>query len=789
MKGNGTAPGAPGLPALWTTSSKMAVGTAIDSRSHVWFTISQGILNEIYYPLVQTPSTRDLELLVTDGERFFSEEKRDTDHQIDWLSQGTPAFRVTNTCRHGRYRLEKTIITDPARDVVLQRVTFSALRGRLGQYHVFVLFAPHLLNQGKGNSACVRNGQHPPVLLAQRDGAAVALGCSVPFRAMSCGYVGISDPWRDIREHKRLTQLYEEAPDGNVAMAAELDLSDGDGRFVMAVAFHKNAEEAARQASAAIEAGFDKCCESYQHQWAKFQSQTKRPQRSSAKLFETSVAVLKTHQSKVFPGGAIASLTIPWGSIQGDDQVRGYHLVWTRDLVECAGGLLAAGHLDAVQPVIEFLGKTQMPDGHWPQNMWLNGEPYETEIQMDETAFPILIANMLHRFGAARIDEVWPVIRKAAGFIVRKGPQTTEERWELKSGYSPSTLAVEISALLAAADFADQVGESSISKYLRQTADIWNQSIERWTYVVDTHLSRRFGIEGYYVQITPPHIACATSIDQGGLPHNNARFVEVVSPDALALVRFGLRAADDSRIRNTIRVIDATLRTETSTGPVWHRFTDDRYGEHDDGSPYDGNGKGRGWPLLTGERAHYELAAGNHAEARRLQRVLEAQSGPAGMIPEQVWDAPDIPSRELYNGHPSLSACPLAWAHAEYVKLVRSLADDKIFDCPPQTVHRYRQENIQTPLALWRFDHQAKTMTAGENLRLELLAPGTVHWTADNWHTAHDTTSRDSKLGVHYADLPTEKLKAGATVRFTFHWENGRWEGTDFEINIEPQNK
>ena len=104
----------------------------------------------------------------------------------------------------------------------------------------------------------------------------------------------------------------------------------------------------------------------------------------------------------------------------------------------------------------------------------------------------------------------------------------------------------------------------------------------------------------------------------------------IVSPDALALVRFGLRSADDPRILDTVEVIDALLKTETATGPVWHRYNDDGYGEHEDGAPFDGTGIGRGWPLLTGERAHYELAAGRTAQARRLLGVMEARRAREG---------------------------------------------------------------------------------------------------------------------------------------------------------------
>ena len=140
------------------------------------------------------------------------------------------------------------------------------------------------------------------------------------------------------------------------------------------------------------------------------------------------------------------------------------------------------------------------------------------------------------------------------------------------------------------------------------------------------------------------------------------RASHLISPDALALVRFGLRAADDPRIRDTAKVIDALLKVETPSGPAWHRYNDDGYGEHEDGSPFDGTGIGRGWPLLTGERAHYELAAGRVENAKRLLTALESFANESGLIPEQVWDAPDIPERELHFGRtPVIGKVRTSW--------------------------------------------------------------------------------------------------------------------------------
>ncbi|MDZ7343932.1 MAG: glucan 1,4-alpha-glucosidase, partial [candidate division KSB1 bacterium] len=266
--------------------------------------------------------------------------------------------------------------------------------------------------------------------------------------------------------------------------------------------------------------------------------------------------------------------------------------------------------------------------------------------------------------------------------------------------------------------------------------------------------------------------------------------VHLVSPDALALVRFGLRAPDDPRIVNTVKVIDALLKVETPSGPAWRRYNGDGYGEHEDGAPFDGEGVGRAWPLLTGERAHYELAAGRLDEAQRLLLALEAFANEGKLIPEQIWDAPDIPARELFCGRPSGSAMPLVWAHAEYIKLCRSLRDNRVFDTPPQPVARYIMNRQDTPFAIWRFNHKTRIIPTGKTLRLEVLAPANVHWSTDNWRTVHDTETRDTGLGVHVADLPTGALPAGSTILFTFYWLNAnRWEGVNFAVRIDSSSE
>ena len=387
------------------------------------------------------------------------------------------------------------------------------------------------------------------------------------------------------------------------------------------------------------------------------------------------------------------------------------------------------------------------------------------------------------------------MIRRAAGFIVRQGPVSPQDRWEEDPGYSPFTLAAEIAALLVAAADADANGEPSVGRYLRETADTWYASLDGWLYVTGTTLARECGVDGYYVRVAEPPDADVGSPLDGFVALKNRPVSEsavpaalTVSPDALALVRFGLRAADDPRITNTVTVIDALLKVDTPRGSAWRRYNGDGYGEHEDGSPFDGTGIGRAWPLLTGERAHYELAAGHVDRAKALARTMRAFAGESLLLPEQVWDAPDVPARELVMGGATGSARPLVWAHAEYLKLCRSIAEGRVFDQPPQTVERYLTANAPAArFAVWRFNNKIRIMSAGSILRIETLARTVVRIGVDGWSRLSDVEAVDTGLGVWVADLDTRALGVLTGVDFTFYWpEAAQWEGVDFRIGITP---
>ena len=785
------APGHPGIPGRWTSSAKSGVGTSLSATSRVWFTLSHGILNEIYYPRVDEACTRDFGLILSDDSGFFAEEKRDCTFQVETLEDGIPCFTLTNTHRDGRFRIIKQIVTDPRHDTLLMHTRLETTGDPL---NVFALLAPHLVNAGANNSAWLGDYKGQPMLFASGNGTFLALASDQPLLARSVGFAGVSDGWQLVRATGHLPQ-YDSATDGNVALTAQLTMVAG-APTCMAIAFGRSAAEAGHRARASLLRGYPEVQEEYAAAWRAWQAPLKSLDRrmGARNTYRVSTAVLRSHESPNFPGGLIASLSIPWGFAKGDDDLGGYHLVWPRDLAETAGGFLACGSPDEALRVLHYLRATQEADGSWPQNCWLDGTPYWTGLQLDECAFPIVLADLALRTGALplpRMREFWPMMRKAAGFVLRHGPITSQDRWEENAGYTPFTLAVEIAALLIAARIAEHMDDGVDPQVLRDTADAWNDQIEDWLYVKDAPLCRECEVEGYYVRVAPNLENEAQAAPFNTVPVRNRSGGDsvlqadmLVSTDVLALVRFGLRAADDPRMINTVKVIDHLLKVDLPPGPVWRRYNDDGYGERADGSPFNGTGIGRAWPLLTGERAHYELAAGRRAEAERLLATVEACASDGGLIPEQVWDLPAIPERELYPGRPSGSAMPLVWAHAEHLKLIRSLAEGAVFDLPPITHSRYVKQRNTPRCLVWRPDWQSHSVPAGRVLRIDLSGPATVRWSVDGWATMTNIQTRDTGLDMEACELPTDTLKPGSRLVFTWRWRDGRWAGRDYEITV-----
>ena len=196
-------------------------------------------------------------MLVASDDGFFSEEKRHTEHRVSMLAPGVPAYALSNTCSAGRYRIDKEVLTDPLRETLLQHTRFTALRGPLSSYRLYLLLSPHIGNRGLGNTGWVGDYKGVGMLFAERDGTCMALACSVPWLNRSVGFVGSSDGWQDVSGNRRMTWSWERAENGNIALTAEVDIVSAQGDFVVALGFGRNAAEAGNRALASLSDGFE----------------------------------------------------------------------------------------------------------------------------------------------------------------------------------------------------------------------------------------------------------------------------------------------------------------------------------------------------------------------------------------------------------------------------------------------------------------------------------------------------------------------------------------------------
>jgi glucoamylase len=793
LDGQGVAFGAPGLEPRWTSSAKDAVATAYAASSKIWFTVSHGIFNEIYSPTIDRPQIRDMQFLITDGETFFHEERRDLIHEFDYIDSDTLAICVHNRDREGRYTLVREMITDPHCPTVLVHVRLEGDEQFLSRLHVYALLAPHLEGGGMGNSARVAEVAGKRVVIAWKETMSLVMSADCGFSRASCGYVGASDGWQDLKQNFKMDWEFGSALDGNIAIMAEIPM--GTREFTLGIGFGEGHHAALAAVAGSLALPFEGHLARFIEQWHRAATPRQLASHSGdgGRLLQISHNVVLAHEDKTFGGAFIASASIPWGYAKGDDDLGGYHLVWTRDMVQTATALMACGRLETALRALVYLAVTQSPDGGFAQNFWVNGEPYWTGIQLDEVAFPIILAWRLWKQNALGIFPVFPFVERAAGFLVRYAPVTQQERWEEAAGYSPSTLAAVIAGLICAAELARAHGSPELAHFLEEHADWIESHLEDWTVtnngVLDPEVKRHF------MRIRPPecgdpyaHEECGKEIVHINnlAPGEKADFEarEIIDAGFLELVRYGVRAAADPLIVDSLKVVDRVLKVDTPKGPCWLRYNHDGYGQRADGGPFIGWGQGRAWPLLVGERAHYELAAGR--EVGELIETIEKFASSGGMLPEQIWDAPDLDGLVL--GGPAGSAMPLVWAHSEYLKLLRSADDGRVFDCIPIVEDRYvRGNHPPSHIEVFKVSRrQIRQMTAGRSLRITSAARFRVTWTPDNWQTTKLLDSTQLGYAGSYADLPTTPEQTG-TLSFTLFWpDENRWEGRNFEVALEP---
>ncbi|HEY7484825.1 MAG TPA: glycoside hydrolase family 15 protein [Streptosporangiaceae bacterium] len=703
----GEAPGAPGGGSSWTTGDKTALGTATASASKVWFTVAKGVTSEVFYPRADVPDVQDLQYIVSDGSTFVDLERDATSHAVSMPSEQALEYTVTNTANSGRYRLTNTYVTDPARSTLLIRTRFQSLDG--GAYRLYVLYNPSLAGGG-GNDTGAWDATNGALVASDSQPAfggtvASALKSSVAFSAHSTGYSGTSsDGYVDLAADRQLTNSYDTASSGgNIVQTGQIPVGT-DTTFTLALGFGADRTGAASAATASLAAGFAAAESSYRSGWQSYLGGKPVPASVSGdtlrrRTYNVGVMSLHAMEDKTFPGANVASLSTPWGDfVNGNALNDGYHRVWARDLYQQGTALLAAGDAAQAKRMATWLWNRQQitawtqGDGVWygpgsfPRYSPVSGvsgaSPQQLGCceQLDQDAFPIVLAWQTGLTDAA----TWSKIKLTADHIVSIGPATPSERWEEQGGISPSTVAAEIAGLVCAADIARRNGDTASAASYESTADSWRNQLDGWTFTTTGF----FGDHQYYERIehdTNPNDTYARGFADGTWWER-----DIVDGGFLDLVRLGIRPASYGSVTASLPELDAVDSVTTPGGDVyWHRYNHDSYGESQaDGTGWPANHgqlTGRAWPLLSGERGEYELAAGRSA-ASQLKAMADA--GNAGyLVPEQVWDRAN--QYGFAFGKPTGSAAPLAWAEAQYVRLALSIDAGRPLDRPSVVATRY----------------------------------------------------------------------------------------------------
>lgn len=721
----------------WSSAIKQAFGTSYESYddqnghsyrsstapiSKVWFTAAQGVLTEVYWPTIDTPQVKDSQFLITDGKTFFFEERRNSQTDVKWIGSGIPAFKITNRDPAGRFSIERTLFTDPDRDVVWQHIRINRFVPGLQFY---ILHKPTVGATPLGNSALaslVADQDAPgPGLFAWEDDHAQAIISSVPFKKVSAGFSGApSDGWQDLHLDFKMDSSYRWAHLGNIALTGWIDIPEtiGSTEFDLLLGFGQSIGEANRIANESMLLGSDAVLAKFVTQWDSYQHSIRDLSGVSGEagrdLFRASVAILKSMEDKTFAGAFVASPTVPWGQHETDrsaqrgrggsrnNLIGGYHLVWPRDLYQMATSFMAIEDPKSAIASLNYLKKVQFSaaDGNWEfgvrrhskdgtfsQNTWVNGEPFWAGLQMDEVSFPIVLAYRLWKANQIQLSDYWDMVRRAADFIQAFGPWSPQERWEEVYGASPSTIAIEISSLWVAAVLANEMHDTDRANRYRSTADSWsskpNDHIENWMYTTNGF----YGNGSYFLRVTGagnPNEPWDPNGDSEFYMANGAgRWKEkaVVDGGFLELVRYGVRGPLTESIVNSVIANDATIRVNVpGKGPGFYRYVGDRYNRDDSSGRQT---TGMLWPFLSGERGHYELAKALSLGRRAIDvdsavrpyvSAMEKFATPSWMLPEQVWDGGD------FAGMPTGSATPLGWTHGEYIKILRSLQDRAVFD-------------------------------------------------------------------------------------------------------------
>jgi glucoamylase len=733
------APDGPGALSHFDLSRKDCLGTARNTTSKVWFTLANGVLSDVYYPTIDNTNVETLQYIVTDGSTFTDLQTRDTTYTVQPLSTNSHALdcEVTTTAKSGKYRIVTDYLTDPNQNTVVMNVHFIALVGDLSAYQLYVRYDPSINGNGGGGGKGENGGgdsgtidtfnSHsvPIAFDINTTSQAVnrtyavpvysALDASTPFLQVSNGFAGAaSDGLTQLDASHKLTALYSQADDGNLVQTARADISRG-GMFKLALGFGTKQADAVSTAEASLATRFSQIQESYESGWdtydnglntppPNFKGATGNQWLQLVNEYYLSANVVKASEDKTFPGAIVASLASPWGqAISAGDPNNlffgSYREVFARDLYEAWTGLLLDGDLKTAHDAVNFLfNDQQQADGSMPRNSLLNGKvaPDSFNTQLDEVSYPIIMA---YQLGMTKADLYQNHIKAAANFVISHGPSFGPERWEEQGGYSPSTISAEIAGLVAAADIAKVNGDTQSAQVWLGVADDWQRSIEGWTVTTNGPLATH----PYFIRLSKtgdPNAAISYGLGNGG-PTLDQR--SVIDAGFLELVRLGLKPFKDTAVTESLPVVDATIETNTPSGPGWHRYNGDGYGDGaTDGHPWAPSGKGTGhpWPLLTEERGEYDVSNGDTSTALTLLSTMKNFASGVGLIPEQDWELPNlapspygtdptVASIGFQDGHPAGSAAPLTWSAGVYVRLLVDLTKNSVLERPADTYNRY----------------------------------------------------------------------------------------------------
>jgi len=768
----------------WTSGAKDLVMTALGT-SRLWATMARGIVTEVYWPAVDQPQVKDFGFLVA-VPGWWQEVKRVDRYTLSTPEAGLMLPTIVHTSASQAYRLTLRPVVDPGHDALLVDYELAGADARL-----YPLLAPHLGTSqitpesqwgtlGADNTAWAGED----MALFASDGARFLCLLAQPgFTRAGAGYVGDTDGWTDFSRHGTMTLTYGEAGPGVVALTAEL--AAGSGQLALGCGNSEVAARAAAQAS--LDAGYDATAAAFAQGWRSWMAGLTLPSLTGPQLpaappglgdaLRESAVVLRSHADHTVDGAYVAGLAIPWGDYANDP--GGYHMVWCRDGGETALALAAAGHADDAASVLGYLAGKQNLDGSWPRCFYVSRVPTafdpQAAVQLDEVAFPLLLAGKLAELGVPLPDGTDNAIIKAAGYLARNGPVSGQDvdRWEENPGASPFTIGLEVVAMLVAATRLTGPDQA----LARALADNWNERLEEFTYVSGDEVDLAFGTDGHYVRIGLPgggRVALANQ-PPGTSPVDAAALVGL---EFGYLPRLGLRDPADKRITDTLAIVEAMLAADTPNGRAYRRYDVDGYGEWLDGTgwPVRKFGIGRPWPLLAGERGHLDLMSGGDASVQL--RAMLAMRGRGGLLPEQVWDSGQLPWQDLRPGQPTGSAMPLAWAHSELVKLAVAMASGRPVERLALVTDRYHATVPASPSWFWRDASPVVALPAGRSLVVAGPGPFTLHYGFNDWNpvTISERDAQPLGLGLFGVTLTPADLAGQASLQFVRRYPDGGWE-------------